>query len=378
MATYISRVRLRNWKNFRDAQAALGLRVFLIGPNASGKSNLLDAFRFLHDLTTDGLRKAVDARGGMTSLRALAATGVNKVELEVDVAGLEGAQWTYRLMIQPDHVQRPVVGEEVVIRNGAHLLARPDAQDRSDPLLLTQTALEQIAANQKFRELAAFFGAIAYRNLLPQIVRDPRDFAAHAIQRDSYGRDFLQEVWKTPTRTRNARLRKIATALQSAAPQLDDLTIEVDASSIPHLLSRAAHWRTDAPQQNETHFSDGTLRLIGLLWSALDGDGPLLLEEPENSLHPEVVRRLPSLLFRINQTRKAVRQMLISTHSEELLSDPGIGPEEVLRLEPSSDGTQLRAPDDADRAAMQAGLTAADVLMPQTAPANIQQLVSQF
>jgi predicted ATP-dependent endonuclease of OLD family len=39
---YISHIKVRNWKNFKDAEAPLGMRVFLIGPNASGKSNLLD------------------------------------------------------------------------------------------------------------------------------------------------------------------------------------------------------------------------------------------------------------------------------------------------------------------------------------------------
>ena len=61
-----------------------------------------------------------------------------------------------------------------------------------------------------------------------------------------------------------------------------------------------------------------------------------------------------------------------------MLSDPGIGPEEVLRLEPSPNGTLLRRPDEADHQAMRAGLTAADVLMPRAAPENIQQMVLEL
>ena len=44
---HFSRIHLRNWKNFNQIEAPLQSRVFIIGPNASGKSNLLDAFRFL-------------------------------------------------------------------------------------------------------------------------------------------------------------------------------------------------------------------------------------------------------------------------------------------------------------------------------------------
>lgn len=45
-----TRLRLENWRNFRQVDVELAGRVFLVGPNASGKSNFLDAFRFLHDI----------------------------------------------------------------------------------------------------------------------------------------------------------------------------------------------------------------------------------------------------------------------------------------------------------------------------------------
>lgn len=72
---HISHIKLRNWKNFKEVEADLTLRTFVIGPNASGKSNLLDVFRFLRDVANDGLRKAVgEERGGVSTIRCLAAT----------------------------------------------------------------------------------------------------------------------------------------------------------------------------------------------------------------------------------------------------------------------------------------------------------------
>ena len=53
----ISRFLLKNWKNFQEIDVPLKNRVFLIGPNASGKSNFLDALRFLRDVAEDGLDK---------------------------------------------------------------------------------------------------------------------------------------------------------------------------------------------------------------------------------------------------------------------------------------------------------------------------------
>lgn len=372
---YISHLSLRNWKNFQHVAAELELRTFIIGPNASGKSNLLDALRFLHDVANDGLRKAVDdTRGGLSALRCLSARRYSNIDLGVTIQDGGEHTWQYLLSLNQDNQKRPVVREERVTKDGVPVLQRPDARDAQDSLLLTQTSLEQISANQEFREVAQFLRSISYQHLLPQVVRDPRGFSPLPVQDDPYGRDFIMRMWSTPARTRDARLRKISAALASAVPQLSELRVEMDESGTPHLIGGYAHWRPHEAKQNESQFSDGTLRLLGLLWTMFEGDGPLLLEEPEISLHPEVVRRLPAIFHRMGRSRKRPRQVLVSTHSVEMLSDPGIGPEEVLILIPSPDGTVVKHPDPADREAMAAGLTAADVLVPQTAPEKIHQL----
>ena len=58
----ITHVKLKNWRNFRTLDVPLHETTYVLGPNASGKSNLLDAFRFLRDLATagGGLEKAVE------------------------------------------------------------------------------------------------------------------------------------------------------------------------------------------------------------------------------------------------------------------------------------------------------------------------------
>jgi predicted ATPase len=134
------------------------------------------------------------------------------------------------------------------------------------------------------------------------------------------------------------------------------------------------HWRHQAGWQTEEQFSDGTLRLLGLLWVLLDGNHPLLLEEPELSLHPEVIRRLPAMMARIG--RKAGRQVLVSTHSAELLTDEGIAPEEVLFLEVTPEDTKVhRASDDQQiRTLYEQQVPLAEAVLPRTAPKGVLQL----
>ncbi|MER2599030.1 MAG: AAA family ATPase [Caldilineales bacterium] len=377
---HFSRIHLRNWKNFNQIEAPLQSRVFIIGPNASGKSNLLDAFRFLQDVAVDGLRKATEeSRSGVSTIRSLSAKRYSDIVIEVDVVGDGGVKWTYRLIFNQNNQRRTEIKEEHVTKNDEVLLNRPDKEDRDDPARLTQTALEQIYANQRFRELAEFFASISYQHLLPQVLRDPRGFSSVPTTNDPYGRDFLLRLWQTNTKTRDARLKKISAALRIAVPNLTDLKATMDDTGVAHLEGGYAHWRPDAARQNESQFSDGTLRLLGLLWTAFEGYGPLLLEEPEISLHPEIVRRLPSIFQRISRERKeSKRQIIISTHSEALLSDGGIGAEEVLRIMAGPEGSFFQPADQSELQALKAGLTIADVIIPATTPKDVAQMRLEF
>ena len=84
----ISRLILKNWRNFQNVDVPLQERIILVGPNASGKSNLLDVFRFLRDIAKDGggLQKAVADRGRLPKIRCLSARRSSNVEVEIHLA----------------------------------------------------------------------------------------------------------------------------------------------------------------------------------------------------------------------------------------------------------------------------------------------------
>jgi predicted ATPase len=387
MAIHIRKLDLRNWRNFQKGAITISNRLFLIGPNAAGKSNLLDAFKFLRDISTakgGGFQQAIDIRGGISSIRSLSSRRNPdiqlQVELEDDNSGSSKVTWTYTLSFTQDNNRRPIIRSEIVTKNGHELLKRPSKSDDQDPARLTQTALEQINENRDFREIASTFQTVSYMHILPQLVRDPQSFSPRAITNDPYGRDFLQRVVNTPSQTKDSRLKKILSALKVAAPQLKDLRVERDVRGIPHLVGLFEHWRPNAGHQRETEFSDGTLRFFALLWSLFEGDGLLLMEEPELSLHSEIVRQLPQLIEQVHRARKIRRQVIISTHSEEMLLDSGLSAEEVVWLEPSSEGTILRAASEDKEIVEQlrTGLTVADVVFPRSIPKKARQLPLLF
>lgn len=366
---------LENWRNFTRVDTDLQGRVFLVGPNASGKSNFLDAFRFLRDIAAvgGGFQEAVQQRGGVSKLRALAARRYPDLVVGVDIGDDDGdLDWKYVLRFAQDNRQRPFVKQEVVRRDGVVILERPDDDDQQDPERLRQTHLEQVNANRSFREVAEFFSTVRYLHIVPQLVREPDRSIGRVA--DPFGGDFLEQLARTPSKTRDARLRRIGEALKVAVPQLRELKLDRDDRGTPHLQGLYEHWRPNAGWQTEEQLSDGTLRLLGLMWALLDGSGPLLLEEPELSLHADVVRFVPQMMARIQ--RRLARQILVSTHSSDLLRDEGIALDEVLLLTPGTEGTEVkRAADLLDVPALLGeDISMAEAVLPRTKPKNAQQL----
>ena len=369
------RLRLRNWRNFRNVDVEVRDRMFLVGANAAGKSNLLDAFRFLRDLASPGggLAQAVARRGGVSAVRCLAARRHPDVEIDVELQE-DGAdrRWRYEIALRQDNRRRPLLRRERVSRNGRVFVDRPDKRDGKDPARLTQTHVEQVNMNRRFRDLAAFFASVRYLHVVPQLVREPDRSAGRA--NDPYGGDFLEQVAKTPERTRNARLKRVEKALRVAVPQLEEIALARDDRGVPHLRGRYRHWRPYGAWQTEEQFSDGTLRLMGLLWAIMEKGGPLLLEEPELSLHPEIVRVLPQMLMRVQ--RRTARQLFLSTHSPELLADEGIGLDETLLFFPETEGTKVvpAASFDDVHALLEGGLDLGDAVIPKTRPPKVREL----
>jgi predicted ATPase len=380
----ITHIALKNWLNFLSVDVELAERTFLIGPNASGKSNFLEAFRFLHDIAKDGggLQKAVNDRDGVSKIRCLAARRYPDIEIEVVLReSVDGPEkWKYALAFcqeKSGHRQARIQHEKVW-SNGELILDRPNEDDHKDEERLTQTHLEQINANVGFRDIVRHLQSITYLHIIPQLIQYPQAFSGPGIPEDPFGRNFLEKLARTTQKVRDSRLKKIENALRTAVPQLRDLRFVKDEFGVPHLEAEYAHWRPNAGRQRESQFSDGTLRMIGFLWSLLDGDSILLLEEPELSLNSAIVTRLPALMSRLQRTRK--RQLIISTHSEDLLRDPGIRGDEVLWLIPDREGTRIvRVSDDAQlQALLMEGSSIADVALPLTAPHGIEQLEFQF
>ena len=100
----------------------------------------------------------------------------------------------------------------------------------------------------------------------------------------------------------------------------------------------------------------------------------MLLEEPEISLHPDIVRRLPQMLERVR--KQSPKQVFLSTHSPELLADEGIGLDETLLFLPGREGAEIApaASFEDVHALLEGGLNLGDAVIPKTRPPDAIRL----
>ena len=285
----------------------LSERQFIVGANASGKSNLLDIFRFLRDI--------VKSRGRRLFRKPSKTEGVSlksvvwqrgrdpEVTIEIHLADESDSPtiWKYGLGFRQETrgYRRTYLTHERVWKNGKQLLNRPNAEDEADQDRLTQTFLEQINVNADFREIARFLQTITYIHLVPQLLRFADSIQGRIVEDDPFGQGLLERVAGVTERTRRFRLKRIEQALKIAVPQLEDL--EFIRGRKPPV---APIYRYVVPTgvrvqagKREDQFSDGTLRLLGLLWALLESESVLLLEEPELSLHTGIVSQLAASYF---------------------------------------------------------------------------------
>lgn len=382
----VKRVKLENWKNFHECDVKIASRCFVVGANASGKSNFLDVFRFMRDITKTGggLQTAVSERGGIKKIRCLAARTKSNISIYMELAPSvnDAAEWCYLLSFK--HVGGGIQKNEVsiiqekVVHQGQVILDRSASSNEEDIETLKFTHLEQPSTNKNFRELKSFFDSTQYLNVIPQLVRESGSVLLTSGKEDYFGRNFLNSLASLNTRTRTAYFNRINDVLKLAVPQLENLTLVKDEMGVPHLEAVYKHWRAAGSKQQEGQFSDGTLRLIGFLFALVDANGLTLLEEPETNLHSTIVAQFPEYIAKVQRAKKEIRQVILTTHSYDILSNEGIGSDEVLILINTMEGTKILNISEVDdiKRVIEAGFTVADAIIPYSTPKGVTEILN--
>ena len=342
-ARLVTRVRLRNYKSIALCDVALRPLTFVAGPNGAGKSNFLDGLRFVADALRTTLDHAVRERGGISEVRRRSGGHPTDVAVRLDFELPSGGFGHYAFRVGPrEHLAYEIKEEQCAV-HGPRALDTASFHVRAGRLVDTGVAPAPAVAKGRLYLVSASglepFGPVfdalsrmGFYRLSPEAIgdlqpADPGDLlagdgsnVASVVERlAADGPGSLERVERF--------LAEIVPgvcgveARSVGARQTVDFRQEAAGSSAP--------WRFAAASM-----SDGTLRALGILvalFQGRDGGGASLVavEEPELALHPAAAAALAGAFREASLSR----QVIVTTHSPDLLDQARLAEDLVLAAE---------------------------------------------
>jgi predicted ATPase len=352
---FVRRARIRAFKSIGACDVALRPLTVLCGRNGSGKSNFLDALRFVMDGLQTSLDHAIKSRGGIDEVRRRSTGHPRNFAIQLNVTLSDGRPATYGFEIAARPQGGFVVKQEHAVLPGAsYRVEEGEIRLRSLPTMPPSAPdrlyLVNAAGLPEFRELYDSMLRMGFYNLNPEVMKRPQNpDAGELLQRD--GGNIASVITRLATADPNVKDR-IKSYLATIVPGIVDFD-RVSLGAWETLEFRqevvgARHpWKFQA-----SSMSDGTLRALGALVAVTQlaaGMNPVSLvgiEEPETALHPAAAGALMDAI----KEAAAHTQVLITTHSPELVDQ--IDPESLLGVQSRLGDTEIGPIDPASRDAI--------------------------
>ena len=363
-STFITRVVLKNYKSIAACDVQLGPLMFLVGRNGSGKSNFLDALRFVADALNSSLDHAVRARGGINDVCKRSDRSITVPDhfgIRLEFALPDGYAGYYAFQIKTRLMRYVVQTEECKFHN--ENLITPDIYFRVDNGEVTDTSVKVAPAAARdrlylvnasglpeFRPIYDAFSRMGFYNLNPDKIRGLQtpDSGDMLVQDGSNLTSVFGQLSPMVRENIEEYLAVLGPGVQSVRVRKfgANETLEFRQSIVENERSE---------QFLANNMSDGTLRVLGILVALFQGDQdtqkrvPLIgIEEPEIALHPAAAGVL------LDGLRDAAyrKQVIVTSHSPDLLDDKNLDVDSILAVEANDGNTMIAPVDDASRSAL--------------------------
>ncbi len=349
-STFIKRVILKNYKSIAACDVQLQPLTFLVGRNGSGKSNFLDALRFVADSLNYSLEHAIRDRGGINNVRRRSRGHPNHFSISLEFTLPNGTTGYYAFCIRALTSGRYEVQKE-------QCRLQPDIYFNVNKGTVTQTSVEvapdavsdrlylvNISGLPEFRPVYDAFSQMGFYNFNPDIIRDVQT-PEHSELLTCDGSNITSVFAQLSPKVK----QDIEEYLSIIVPGVRGIEVEKFGNkqmlAFKQVVSGDKYpWRFLA-----NNMSDGTLRLLGILVALSQGNHDtnrhvslIGIEEPEITIHPAIVGTL------LDEFRHATynTQVIVTTHSPDLLDDKHLDVESILVVE-VDDGNTIIAPVDA-------------------------------
>ncbi len=362
-STFIKRVILKNYKSIAACDVQLQPLTFLVGRNGSGKSNFLDALRFVADALNYSLEHTIRDRGGINDVRRRSRGHPNHFSIRLEFALPDGSTGHYAFRIGT----RSPGGYEVQTeecRLHCKELFTPEVYFRVDSGEVKDTSLEVAPAAApdrlylvnasglpEFRPIYDAISRMGFYNLNPDIIRELQDPDPREVLTRDGGN--LTSIF---SRLSPIVKENIEEYLAAVVPGIH----KVNVKELGH--KDTLEFRQDVAGDKHTwrflakNMSDGTLRVFGILVALFQGDHDALkrvslvgIEEPELALHPAAAGVLLDGL----QDAAEKTQVIVTSHSPDLLDDKNLDVNSILAVEAQDGNTAIAPVDDASKSVVQ-------------------------
>lgn len=376
--SFITRVVIKNYKSIAGCDVSLAPLQFLVGRNGAGKSNFLDALAFVRDAIADNLEHAFNVRQGLNQVRRRSGGHPQNfgIRLEFNLPDGKGTKGSFAFELTSKKGQAFHIKEEMAelltpglplksyhIKNGK--IDSPYAGKNMPPVVRDRLYLQNIGGHDEYRLLFDALRTMGIYNINPrEMVRPlPPEIKTLLKEDGSNIATILSVLTPESKEVIQGYMKKIVpfvsdfnSANMGSAWKYVEFSQEVKSQKHP--------WRFFP-----VNMSDGTLRALGILVALLQkqkGDSnsfPALvgIEEPETALHARASGALLDALEKASQTR----QVIVTTHSTEILDNKIITPDKILPVALFDSETCINNIDKASKEMLEQHLTTAGELLRQ-------------
>jgi predicted ATPase len=360
----IKRLQVKNFRSIKDLDLTLSLNNVLVGPNASGKSNLLDVFGFLTQIGLLGVNRALTDRFGfpevawkgrepgpihiLLDIETAGAEKDQRLEYEIEVDGTA----TGLITLRRERLTLTQHGSSVDLidfQSGHGLARRADGSKAFDsPGNPSQSALEFNVPGWEGTQFKEYLTRWQFHRLDPQLMKQINPAGRALFLRETG--DNLASWLATLKTSYSEQFRRIEQAAKDAFPGLEEILTELTQFQTTFLSSR------DKYLNRPVHvwgLSGGELCFIAfasLILCPPELAAPLhCIEEVENHLNPRLIETLIKLLMQwqaIYSKQGGAAQLFVTTHSPYVVDQFDIG--DLIIVEKFNGETRtLRASDKA-------------------------------
>lgn len=393
---FIRRVVLRNYKSIKECDVSLGPLTFLVGPNGSGKSNFLEALRFLSDSLQTNIRHAIQERGELRDIfwREEDPTTQFCIQLRLNLP--YGRNASYEITVGDQEGLFVIEEEHCVVRahdESSEAEFRVEdgkvthsSIDNTPPAAWDQLYLTNVSGYPEFSAVYRLLRGMRFYNIDPQQIRHEASSGKPARELARNGQGALFAAHRA---FRNEQVAaRVREYMQAVLPTLGDVRVGTTLTDIgehgvyigkggarDRLSGEPVYLRFVFPAGtvpvafDPQNISDGTLRAFGVLLALFqcvdrpENDPiPLVgIEEPESALHPAAA----GVLFDALREASHFTQVMVTTHSPDLLDIPDLDPDSLLIVDMVEGRSVIGQADDVSRSIMRDRLSTAGELLRQ-------------